>query len=61
MPLWFHDEPHCLIDEWMALKMWFAFWSGLELAADTVRSTDTSNRISGKLYINDTAESRKWR
>lgn len=24
MPLWLREEPHCRMDEWIALKMWFA-------------------------------------
>jgi hypothetical protein len=24
MPLWFKLLPHCRIDEWIALKIWFA-------------------------------------
>jgi hypothetical protein len=27
MPLWFNEEPHCLIEEWIALNIWFAYFS----------------------------------
>lgn len=26
MPLWLSEDPHWRIEEWIALKMWFAFW-----------------------------------
>lgn len=46
MPLWFKEEPHCRIEEWMALKMWLAF-GGNEDETVVVMSVARQSSLDG--------------
>jgi hypothetical protein len=51
MPLWLRDPPHCRIEEWMALKMWFALQTAAssELARTGLASKENDNKEMGAL------------
>jgi hypothetical protein len=46
MPLWLSEPPHCRIEEWMALKMWFALQTAVSFdAAATGLRRRESDRV----------------